>query len=207
MSVGIIGQKLGMTQIYDVKGHLIPVTVIQAGPCPVVQIKTKAKDGYSAIQLGFQDAGRKKLAHKALKGHFKNSGAKPTKILKEFKIENPEEFSLGQLVTIDQFKPSQIVKITGISKGRGFAGVIKRHGFAGKHAGHGTHEYFRHGGSIGCRTPKHVIRGMRMPGRMGNVQVSVKSLKIMVVDKSNNLLLIKGAIPGWNGGYIVVHKP
>lgn len=207
MSVGIIGQKLGMTQIYDVKGQLIPVTVIQAGPCPVIQIKTKEKDGYCAVQLGFLDAGRKKAAKKAVKGHFKNAGAKPSKIIKEFRIDNPQEFSLGQLITIDQFKPTQIIKISGISKGRGFAGVIKRHGFAGKDSGHGTHEYFRHCGSIGCRTPKHVVKGMRMAGRMGNARVSVRNLKIMVVDKTNNLLLVKGAIPGWNGGYIVVHKP
>jgi large subunit ribosomal protein L3 len=207
MSIGIIGKKLGMTQIFDNKGNLIPVTVIQAGPCPVIQTKTVEKDGYSALQIGYLTAGKSKQKIKPLIGHFKTSGLKPAVILKEIRVDDVSAFKLGQNITVDQFKSAELVSVTGISKGRGFAGVIKRHGFPGKDAGHGTHEYFRHGGSIGCRTPKHVIKGMRMPGRMGAERVTLRNMKIVFVDRENHLLLIKGAVPGWNSGLVLIKKP
>ncbi len=206
MALGIIGKKVGMTQLFDARGHLVPVTVIQAGPCPVIQKKTVDSDGYNAIQLGFGDTGKKKSTNKPYSGHFKAARVKPTATLKELRVENIDEYEVGQSVKVDIFKPLDSVTVTGFSKGKGFAGVIKRHGMAGKHAGHGTHEAFRHGGSIGTRVPKRTIKGMKMPGRMGNKQFSVKNLQIMVVDKENNLLIVKGAVPGWKGGYLVIRK-
>ncbi len=206
MALGIIGKKLGMTQLFDRKGQLVPVTVIQAGPCAVTQIKTVEKDAYSAIQIGFDDVGKKTAKKKAYSGHFKKAGVEPKRILKEIKIDDNAEFKLGDEIKVDLFKIREKVNIVGISKGRGFAGVIKRHGFAGKDRGHGTHEAYRHGGSIGCRTPKRVIKAMKMPGRMGTERKTVKNLEIMYVDKENNLLLVKGPIPGWSGGYVLVNK-
>lgn len=206
MALGIIGKKIGMTQIFDMRGHLIPVTVIQAGPCPVVQKKTVNSDGYNAIQLGFGEAGRKKSEKKPNQGHFQVSGVKPTALLKEFKVENIEEYELGQELSVEMFNPAESVVVTGVSKGRGFAGVMKRHGFSGKSKSHGTHEGYRHGGSIGCRVPKRTIKGMKMPGRMGNKRFTVKNLKIVLIDKQNNLLMVQGAVPGWKGGYVIVKK-
>jgi large subunit ribosomal protein L3 len=206
MPIGLIGQKLGMTQAYDSRGRFVPVTVIKAGPCPIVQLKTKENDGYAALQLGFGEAGNKKTKKISYKNHFKNSKIKPSSILKEFRIDEAGGYNVGENLTVEIFKSAETVKICGLSKGRGFAGVMKRHGFAGKDAGHGTHEYFRHGGSIGCRTPKHVVRGMKMPGRMGTDHVSVRNVEIIFVDKENNLLLLKGSIPGWNNGYVFVLK-
>lgn len=206
MSIGIIGKKLGMTQIFDARGHLVPVTVIQAGPCPVVQKKTVNSEGYDAVQIGFGETGKKKSNRKPYSGHFSASGVAPTRMLKEFKVSNIDEYDLGQEIKVDMFKASETITVTGVSKGRGFAGVMKRHGFAGKNRSHGTHEGFRHGGSIGCRVPKRTIKGMKMPGRMGNKQFTVKNLKIVLVDKKNNLLLVKGAVPGWKGGFVIVRK-
>ncbi|MCD4654375.1 50S ribosomal protein L3 [bacterium] len=206
MAIGIIGKKIGMTQIFDVKGHLVPVTVIQAGPCPVVQKKTVNNDGYAAVQIGFEEAGKSKSANKPYSGHFKSADVKPSRMLREFDVDNIEEYELGQEIKVDMFKPADKVTITGISKGRGFAGVIKRYGFSGKSQSHGTHEGYRHGGSIGCRVPKRTIKGRKMPGRMGNQKFTVKNLKIVLVDKKNHLLLVKGAVPGWKGGFLLVRK-
>lgn len=206
MALGIIGKKIGMTQVFDSRGHLIPVTVIQAGPCPVVQKKTVQNDGYAAIQVGFEEAGKTKAQNKPYKGHFKHAGIKPARLLREFTVENIDEFELGQELKVDMFRPAEIVSITGFSKGRGFMGVMKRHGFSGKKASHGVHEGFRHGGSIGCRVPKRTIKGMKMPGRMGNEQFTIKNLKIVHVDKQNHLLMVKGAVPGWKGGLLIVRK-
>ncbi|MBN1879917.1 50S ribosomal protein L3 [bacterium] len=206
MALGIIGKKIGMTQLFDARGHLVPVTVIQAGPCPVIQKKTVDNDGYNAIQIGFGESGRKKSANKPYSGHFKAARVKPAATLQEIKVENIEEYEVGQNVKVDIFKPQDTVVVTGFTKGKGFAGVIKRHGFAGKDSGHGTHEAFRHGGSIGTRVPKRTLKGRRMPGRMGNKQFTVKNLQIMLVDKENNLLMVKGAVPGWKGGYLVIRK-
>ena len=206
MALGIIGKKIGMTQLFDARGYLVPVTVIQAGPCPVVQKKTVDNDGYNAIQLGFGDTGRRKSSNKPYSGHFKSARVKPTAALREIQVENIDEFEIGQNVKVDMFKPLDTVIVTGFSKGKGFAGVIKRHGFSGKDDGHGTHEAFRHGGSIGTRVPKRTTKGRRMPGRLGNKKFTVKNLQIMVVDKENNLLMVKGAVPGWKGGYLVIRK-
>jgi large subunit ribosomal protein L3 len=206
MSLAIIGKKMGMSQLFDRKGQLVPVTVIQAGPCPVTQIKNEDSDSYSAVQIGFEDVGRKLLKKKAYSGHFKKAGVTPKKIVKEFRVDAVDDYKLGDEITVDRFKIRDRVDIVGISKGRGFAGVMKRHGFSGKDKAHGTHEAFRHGGSIGCRTPKRVIKAMKMPGRMGTERKTVKNLEIMYVDKENNLLLVKGPIPGWRNGYILVRK-
>jgi large subunit ribosomal protein L3 len=206
MSVVIIGKKLGMTQVFDRFGHLVPVTVVQAGPCPVTQIKTQAKDGYSAIQIGFEQLSKRRAEKKPVKGHFKTSGVHPQKILKEVRVEDTEKFKIGDAITVREFTPNDKITVIGLSKGRGFAGVMKRHNFKGKHSGHGAHEVYRHGGSIGCRTPKRTIKGMRMPGHMGTQRVTVPNLQIILVDKEQNLILIKGAVPGWNNGYLFIRK-
>jgi large subunit ribosomal protein L3 len=149
------------------------------------------------------------MQNKPLSGHFKKAGVEPQKILTELRVEGDiaDSLNVGDVLTVDQFKPLDTVTVTGLSKGRGFAGVMKRHGFAGKDAGHGVHEAYRHGGSIGCRTPKRTIKGMKMAGRMGGKRVTIKGLKIIFVDKKNNLLLIKGAVPGWKNGYVLIKKP
>lgn len=206
MSVGILGKKLGMTQMFDNRGSMVAVTVVQAGPCPVVQKKTHEKDGYTAIQIGFEDAGRQKAALKPYKGHFKSSGLKPQRVLKEIRYNDVSAFSIGQSITVGEFKPADKVVITGVSKGRGFQGVIRRHGFAGKDTGHGTHEAFRTGGSIGMRTPKHTRKNMKMAGHMGARKITTRNLKVMFVDTENNLLLIKGAIPGANNDVVFIRK-
>ncbi|MBN1356435.1 50S ribosomal protein L3 [bacterium] len=206
MSCAIIGKKLGMTQIFDHRGYLVPVTVVQAGPCTVVQRKTKENDGYSAIQIGYGKTGRSKRNSKPLKGHYQAAGIDPTRILKEVRIAEDSEYKVGDTITVERFKASDRVTVVGYTKGRGFAGVIKRHGFPGKDAGHGSHEYFRHGGSIGCRTPKHTIKGMRMPGRMGTNRVTTRNLRVIMIDPEKNLILIQGAVPGWNNGFVMVQK-
>ena len=206
MALGIIGKKIGMTQLYDAEGHLVPVTVIQAGPCPIVQTKTVNNDKYNAIQIGFGKAGKKKSQNKPYSGHFKASKVEPTAALRELRLDDIESFEIGQELRVDIFKASEKVSVTGYSIGKGFTGVMKRHGFAGKEASHGTHESVRHGGSIGARTPKRTMKGRKMPGRMGNQRFTVKNLKIMLVDKQNNLLMIKGAVPGAKGGLVIVRK-
>lgn len=206
MALGIIGKKIGMTQLFDARGHLIPVTVIQAGPCPVIQKKTVDNDGYNAIQIAFGETGKKKTTNKPYSGHFKAAGAKPTATLREIKVPNIDDYKVGQDLKVDIFKPAESVVVTGFSKGKGFTGVMVRHGFRGKPAGHGTHEAFRHGGSIGTRVPKRTVKGKKMPGRMGNKKFSIKNLKIMFVDKENNLLMVKGSIPGSKGGFVIVRK-
>lgn len=206
MALGIIGKKIGMTQVFDARGHLIPVTVIQAGPCPIVQKKNLKTDGYSAIQVGFDEAGRRKEKTKPYQGHFKSSGVKPAAILREFKVNETESYELGQELNVDMFKTMEKVNISGVSKGRGFTGVMKRHGFSGKNASHGVHEGYRHGGSIGCRVPKRTIKGMKMAGRSGNQRFTVRNIQVILVDKQNHLLMVKGAVPGWKGGYVIVRK-
>jgi large subunit ribosomal protein L3 len=206
MALGIIGKKIGMTQLFDAEGHLVPVTVIQAGPCPVVQTKTVDNDGYNAIQIGFGKTGKKKTMNKPYSGHFKASQTEPTAILRELKVSDIESYEIGQEIKVDIFKPSENVTVTGYSKGKGFTGVMARHGFAGKDSGHGSHEAFRHGGSIGTRVPKRTLIGKKMPGRMGNKRFTVKNLKIMLIDRQNNLLMIKGAVPGSKGGMVIIRK-
>jgi large subunit ribosomal protein L3 len=205
---GIIGKKLGMTQIFAEDGTVTPVTVIKAGPCVVVQKKTVNSDGYEAIQLGFVDD-RKYKANKPMQGHFDKTGqgAAPTRVLREFRLEVADDSTkVGDKVLVDQFSSNDVVNVIGTSKGRGFAGFIKRHGFGGGRATHGS-MFHRAPGSIGASAyPSRVIKGTRSAGQMGNAQVTVKNLRIVSVDTERNLLMVRGAIPGPNGGLLLISK-
>lgn len=209
MALGLIGKKLGMSQIFDEHGNVIPVTVIKAGPCYVVQKKSAEKEGYNAVQIGFDEVIKVQRVNKPETGHFKKADVTPTKILKEIKV-GPEDLAsndIGSIHSVDIFEPGDFVDITGTSKGKGFAGVMKRHGFHGAPATHGSHEAFRHGGSIGQNmTPGRTMKGMKMPGHMGSKKVTIQNLKIVDVRSDVNLLLIEGAIPGPATGYVVI-KP
>ncbi|MBA2577494.1 MAG: 50S ribosomal protein L3 [Euzebyaceae bacterium] len=199
-TTGILGTKLGMTQIFDDEARVIPVTVVRAGPCPVTQVRSAERDGYVAVQLGF---GAVKRVNKPLAGHFAKAGVEPTRHLVELQLTG--SFSPGAVVTVDQFIVGQLVDVTGVSKGKGFSGPMKRHGFAGLGAGHGVHKVHRAPGSIGaCATPSRVFPGTRMAGRMGGERVTVQSLELVGVDAERNLLLIRGAVPGPNGSLLVV---
>jgi len=229
-NMGILGRKIGMTQIFDEAGNAVPVTAIEAGPCTVLQVKTDKSDGYNAVQLGFDDKpprnvpdeimkkaqgarGRYELEHgrttKALRGHFFKFGeTAPKRFVREFRMpaDSVEIFEPGQQVTTEIFEQGEYVDVVGTSKGRGFTGVIKRHGFSLFPKTHGTHEWRRHGGSIGCRKPMGVRKGQRMPGQHGNTRVSVQNLKVASVVLDQNILLVRGGIPGPNGGYVIVRK-
>jgi large subunit ribosomal protein L3 len=206
MTNGIIGKKLGMTQIFNEKGQVVPVTVIQAGPCVVVQRKTSSTDGYEAVQVGFVDPQGGKRASKAEKGHCEKNGVAPLRVLRELKVEAGSELKAGDSILVTQFEEKGKVHVTGISKGKGFAGVMKRHHFKGGRASHGS-MFHRAPGSIGGSSyPSRVWPGMRMPGHMGSEQVTVRNLEIAKVDVENNLLLIKGAVPGPKGGYVVIKQ-
>ena len=197
---GILGTKLGMTQIFDDDANVVPVTVVRAGPCPVVQVRNLERDGYTAVQLGFGEA---KRPNKPLAGHFARAGVQPTRHLVELELDG--DHNPGDLVTVDQFTVGEYVDVTGTSKGKGFTGVTKRHGFAGLGAGHGAHKVHRAPGSIGaCATPARVFPGTRMAGRSGNERVTIQSLQVVGVDAERNLLLIKGATPGANNTLLVV---
>ena len=206
MGLGLIGKKLGMTQLYVSDGELVPVTVVEAGPCTVVQAKTAPTDGYAAVQLGF---GQKKpqRATKAYREHCLKAGKGVFQVLREFLLdESTKELALGQELAVgDLFKTGDLVDVTGTSKGRGFTGVVKRHGFAGFPASHGTHEAFRHGGAIGNRSyPGRVSKGKRMAGQFGNERVTTENLEVVAVRAEENLLLLRGAVPGSRGGIVVV---
>jgi len=206
MTNGIIGKKLGMTQIFNDKGQVVPVTVIQAGPCVVVQRKTSAHDGYEAVQVGFVDPQGGKRASKPEKGHCEKNGVAPVRVLREFKVEDGSELKAGDSILVAQFEEKGKVHVTGISKGKGFAGVVKRHHFGGGNETHGS-MFHRAPGSIGNSSyPSRVWPGMRMGGQMGSEQVTVRNLEIAKVDVENNLLLIKGAVPGPKGGYVVIKQ-
>ena len=208
MPIGLIGKKIGMTQIMKENGEVVPVTVIQAGPCVVVQKKTTESDHYNALQLGFADRKERKT-NKPLLGHFKKGGVSPKKILKEIRLDASEvgQYEIGQEIKADIFKVGEYVDVVGTTKGRGFAGVIKRHGFRGAPASHGTHDYKRHGGSIGSASyPSKVYKGIKMPGRMGGSRVTIQNLKIENIRSEQNLLLIKGAIPGADNGTVLIKK-
>lgn len=206
MVEGIIGRKIGMTQIFDEEGNVIPVTVIKAGPCTVIQKKTKDKDGYEALQLGLVEEKPKKHPNKPEQGHFKKSGSPVLKVLREVKYQGPVELKEGDQILVDIFEVGEKVHVVGISKGKGFQGVVKRHGFAGGDAAHGS-MFHRAPGSIGASSfPSRVIKGMRMGGRMGGDRVTVRNLKVVQVDKENHLLLVKGAVPGANGGIVLIKK-
>ncbi|WP_297750104.1 50S ribosomal protein L3 [uncultured Tessaracoccus sp.] len=203
---GILGTKLGMTQMWDDDNKVVPVTVIQAGPCVVTQVRTPETDGYSAVQLGYGALKAKKVTKPAA-GHFTKADVTPRKHLVELRTANASEFTLGQELTADVFADGDIVDVTGTTKGKGTAGVMKRHGFAGLRASHGVHRKHRSPGSIGgCSTPGRVFKGLRMAGRMGNDKVTVQNLKIHAVDAERGLLLVRGAIPGNKGSLVVVRS-
>ena len=195
-----------MTQVFDPKGELIPVTVIQAGPCTVVQAKTAATDGYAAVQLGFGDV-KPQRTSKAKQAHCTKAGKGVFAVLREFRLEDGPAYTIGQEVKIeDIFKAGDRIDITGTTKGRGYAGVIKRHGFSGFPGSHGTHEYFRHGGSIGNRSyPGRVFKGKRMAGQLGNERVTTQNLEVIAVRADDHLLLVRGCVPGARSGIVLVH--
>lgn len=207
MAIGLIGRKVGMTQVFDGAGRVIPVTVIEAGPCPIVRRKTKAKDGYEAIQIGFGPQIKVKRMTKPMRGYFEKVQVPYLKNLREIRLEGETgEYSLGHVLTVSLFHEGEKVQVTGISKGKGFQGGMKRHGWMGGPAGHGS-MFHRAPGSIGASSfPSRVVPGHRMPGRMGGERVTVKGLKIVKVIADKNLLLVKGAIPGPPGGVVVIRK-
>ncbi|MBQ3416740.1 MAG: 50S ribosomal protein L3 [Ruminococcus sp.] len=204
MQKALIGKKIGMTQIFDEKGKVVPVTVVEAGPCVVSQLKTVDTDGYEAVQVGFGDIKQKHLT-KPLAGHFKKADVAPKRILKEFRFDDCSAYELGQIIKADVFENGNKVDVTGKSKGKGYAGVIKRWNFARLKESHGTGPNARHGGSMGaCSSPSRVWKGKKMAGHLGAERVTVQNLTVVKVDAENNLLAIKGAVPGPNGGYVVI---
>jgi large subunit ribosomal protein L3 len=201
---GVLGEKLGMTQVFDDEGRIVPVTVVQAGPCVVTRVRTPETDGYSAVQLGFGQIDPRKV-NKPLTGHFEKAGVTPRRHLVELRTDDATEYELGQEITVEAFEAGQRIDVTGRSKGKGTAGVMKRHGFKGLSASHGTQRKHRSPGSIGgCATPGRVFKGLRMAGRHGNARITVQNLTVHAIDTEKNLLLIKGAVPGPNGGLVLV---
>src|SRR6266446_326478 len=203
---GIIGRKVGMTQVYAEDGQAIPATVIEAGPCVVVQRKSKGKDGYSAVQVGLVEPRTVKRVTKAMKGHFEKAGLPPCRVLREFPVEDGAEVKVGDRFSVELFAAGDSVSVTGISKGKGFQGVVKRHHFRGGAATHGS-MFHRAPGSIGASAfPSRVIKGMRAAGHMGSEQVTVRNVKVVRVDSGNNILVVRGSIPGAGGSYVVIRK-
>ena len=194
MPKGILGKKVGMTQVFNEVGKIVPVTVIEAGPCVVVQKKTVANDGYNAIQVGF-GAKPERLINKPLKGHLAKAQVKPLRFLRELKVENVDEYLVGQEIKADVFGAGEKVDVVGTSKGKGFAGGIKRHGFHRGPMKHGS-KYHRRGGSLGAKGPARVFKGRKMPGHLGSERVTVQNLEVVRVDAERNLILLKGAVPG-----------
>ena len=224
MPVGMLGRKVGTTQVYDEGGNLVPVTVIEAGPCVILQVRTPERDGYEAVQLGFDDKPRR-LATRAERGHVAGlngrrqkrlaesgveaapkAGCEPKRFVREFRTDGEKcELEVGTVLTVGSLGELKRVDVTGNSKGRGFAGVMKRHNFAGQRASHGVKRVHRHGGSIGqSADPARVLKGTKMPGRYGNVRVSVRNLKIVRIDEENNMLLVAGSVPGPPGSYVSI---
>ena len=204
MQKALIGKKIGMTQIFDEKGKVVPVTVVEAGPCVVSQIKTVETDGYEAIQMGFGDI-KPKHVTKPLQGHFKKADVAPKRILKEFRFDDCSAYELGQIIKADVFETGEKVDVTGKSKGKGYAGVIKRWNFGRLKETHGSGPVARHGGSMGaCSSPSRVWKGKKMAGHLGAEKVTVQNLAVVKIDAEDNLIAIKGAIPGANGGYVVI---
>ncbi len=205
---GLIGKKIGMTSIYDASGKIVPCTVIEAGPCVVTQVKTVEKDGYSAIQLGY-DEKKEKNTTKPLKGHFAKAGTTPKKVLHEFtRFEEGHKKNFGEILDVTVFEEGEFVDVSGTSKGKGFQGVVKRHGFGGVgDATHGQHNRLRAPGSMGASSyPSRVFKGMRMAGHMGNAKVKVINIQILKIVKEKNLLVVKGSVPGANGSYLIIER-
>ena len=205
MNKGLIGKKIGMTQIFDEKGNVIPVTLIQAGPCAVVQKKTVEKDGYDALQLGFSDK-KEKHTTKAEKGHFEKAGVSFKRHLKEFRLENCSAYNVGDVITVDTFAAGEKVDVTGMTKGHGYSGCVKRWNHHVLRMTHGTGPIHRQPGSMGSIDPARVFKNMKMPGQYGNEQVTVLNLKVVKIDNENNLLAVKGAIPGAKNGIVFVRN-
>lgn len=204
MQKALIGKKIGMTQIFDEKGNVVPVTVVEAGPCVVSMKKTVETDGYTAVQLGFGDLKANKV-NKPMQGFFNKANVAPKKVLKEFRFGDCEAYNVGDIVKADVFEAGEKVDVTGTSKGKGYAGVIKRWNFGRLKETHGSGPVARHGGSMGaCSSPSRVWKGKKMAGHLGAEKVTVKNLTVVKVDAENNLIAIKGAIPGSNGGYVVI---
>jgi large subunit ribosomal protein L3 len=201
---GILGTKLGMTRIFLENGDCVACTVVEAGPCSVVQRKSAARDGYDAVQIGYLPQKESRVTE-PLKGHFKKGGVEPKRVLREVRYVGGEEVpEVGAKITCDVFQPGEHVDVIGRMKGRGFQGVVKRHGFATMKESHGAHFFVRHAGSIGCRKPQHTLRGTRMGGQYGDSRVTVQNLEILRVDAERNLLYIKGAVPGAPSGLLLI---
>ncbi len=207
MTFGILGKKLGMTQIFDKDGKMIPVTVIEAGPCYILQIKSREKDGYSAIQIGF-DKKPKRKANKPEQGRFDKASVEPVRFIKEIKVHDDDlkQFSVGQALTVDVFKTGERVDVTGVSKGRGFQGAIKRFGITRGPMSHGSMYHRRPGSSGQSSTPSHVFKGKVMPGHLGNERCTILNLKVERTDKDRNILMLRGSVPGAMNGYLLVRK-
>lgn len=204
MQKGIIGKKLGMTQLFDEKGKVIPVTVVEAGPCVVTQVKTVENDGYDALQVGFEDLKASKV-NKPAAGHFKKGDVAPKKHLREFRLDDCSAAKVGDILKADVFAEGDAVDVCGTSKGKGTAGAIKRHGFSRLRESHGTGPNARHQGSLGaCSTPSRVFKGRKMAGHMGSVRVTVQNLEIVKIDAEKNIIAIKGAVPGAKGSVVVI---
>ena|SRR5699024_1442652 len=201
---GILGNKLGMTQVFDEDNRVVPVTVVKAGPCVVTQVRTEERDGYSAVQLAFGAVDPRRV-NKPLAGHYAKAGVTPRRHIVELRVADASQYEVGQELTADAFADGTLVDVTGTSRGKGFAGTMKRHGFGGQGASHGTQAVHRRPGAIGgCATPGRVFKGMSMAGRMGNDRVTTQNLTLHKVDGEAGLLLIKGAIPGRKGGVVIV---
>ena len=204
--IGLLGKKLGMTQIFDSYGNVIPVTVIQAGPCRVIHRKNKEKHGYDAIQLGYEEVDEKRVT-KPLIGHFKKHNSPYYRYLREVKLKFYKDIEEGEIFDVGMFTENEVLKITGTSKGKGFAGVMKRHGFHGFKMSHGVHESYRGPGSIGqCATPARVFKGKKLPGHLGSDKVSIKNVKVVSIDLEKNLLMVKGAVPGHRNSIVLLRK-
>ena len=201
---GLLGEKLGMTQVWDENNRVVPVTVVKAGPCVVTQIKTPEQDGYSSVQIAFGAIDPRKV-NKPASGHFAKAGVTPRRHLVELRTDDASEYAVGQELAVDTFETGQVIDVVGTTKGKGYAGVMKRHGFHGVSASHGAHRNHRKPGSIGgCATPGRVFKGMRMAGRMGSNKQTTQNLTIHAVDAENGIILIKGAVPGPKGGLVLV---
>ena len=206
MVKGLIAKKVGMTQVYDENGGVVPVTVLEAGPCVVTQIKTSEKDGYNAVQLGLVEKKAPRKLSKPEEGHLQKSGIAPLRHLKEFKIGGDSEIKIGDQVLVNAFQVKDMISVSGVSQGKGFQGVMRRHGFGGGRATHGSN-FHRAPGSIGqCATPSRVFPGKKMPGQMGSKRVTTKNLEIVEVIEDKNLLLVKGAVPGSRGGLVYIRE-
>lgn len=205
MTMGLLGKKIGMTRIFDEAGNIVPVTVVQAGPCPVLQVKREATDGYTALQLGFEGK-REKRTPKPMQGHFKKAGTSPLRFVREVRIDDVEGFEVGKAVEVDIFEVGEKVDVVGVSKGRGFAGPMKRHHSSRGPETHGS-MYHRRPGSMGSSAdPSHVFKGKKLAGHMGAERVTTQNMKVVGIDKDKNLLLLNGSVPGHNNAFVMISK-